>query len=123
MQNLIEYCGRIRATPARLHEWWKGWIDLVDVEHVAEDIVHQALGFYSEATSPTYIHHSGEHQIPVGELKSWLEKKHGSEFKVLLIETWIERAKDEGMNVMVAAYMESVAGGNRALFTPRICKE
>ncbi|KAI1100045.1 hypothetical protein F4804DRAFT_348896 [Jackrogersella minutella] len=121
VQNLIGYCRQLRAIPAGLEGWWKGWIDLVSVDTVAEGIMQHVFEPAPDEEIPIYVHHSGENQIPVEELKLYLEKESGVGFGLLPVQAWIGRAIQAGMHELVAAYMESLDKGN-VLFTPKILR-
>ena len=99
----------------------------MDVQVVAENIARRifdrgASGRDEVAQNPIYIHHSGDHEIPVSGLREWLQEQYGTEMKMLPSSEWVKRATELGMHEMVAEYMIS-RDSRRRLFTPRILKE
>ncbi|KAI0539815.1 hypothetical protein GGR58DRAFT_523962 [Xylaria digitata] len=124
IQNLLEYCRKLRAVPKHLGRWWKGYLDLVRVKDVAHGVVQSVMKSSAAGTDEPvwYEHHSGAHEIRVDELRLWLETTHGVPFESLVTEEWVEKAKEAGMHEAVAAYMETVALGNGEVLTPRILR-
>ncbi|KAF2431623.1 putative hybrid NRPS/PKS enzyme [Tothia fuscella] len=118
MQNLLRLSRELKAVPEL--DFWHGYIDLVSVQNVASGILSQAEdGGVSDVVR--YIHHSGEVEIPVRELKAYLEKESEAEFEVLVPEEWARRSRGLGLHELVASYMLSRNGGVN-LNTPRIGK-
>lgn len=125
VQSLLHYCRLLHAVPKDLPELWHGWIDLVDVDSVADGVVKHVLdsNCMSNATNDLrYVHHSGDHQMPVARLQAWLEEESGDAFDPLPGQEWLERARQAKMDEMVAEFMGSMGKG-RKLFTPKILKE
>ncbi|KAI0486471.1 hypothetical protein F4859DRAFT_528204, partial [Xylaria cf. heliscus] len=124
IQNLLEYCRRLRAVPKHLGRWWKGYIDLVKVEDVAYSVVQSVMKSSAAGLDEPiwYEHHSGAHEIRVEELQAWLEKTYGAPFEPLVMEEWVERAKEAGIHEAITAYMETLALENGSVFMPKILR-
>ncbi|GAP85182.1 putative acyl transferase acyl hydrolase lysophospholipase [Rosellinia necatrix] len=120
--NIITYCRRLCAVPQGLENCWKGWIDWVDIDQVVDGVMKHITSPPHASQSPTYFHHSGGNQLPVGELKSWLENREGTHMKEIPFDEWIQNAKQAGLDEMVAAYLEGISQGN-AVKSPRVLKE
>ncbi|GME45600.1 hypothetical protein DL768_008056 [Neofusicoccum parvum] len=120
VQNLLGAARRLRALPA-LERVWRGWVDLIAVERVAAGVVAEVRAGGEGGVAPRYVHHSGDYEVPVEGLKAFLEGEEGVRFEVLERAEWVERAREVGINEMVATYMEAQSG-DRPLLTPRIAK-
>ena len=117
IQNLLHLSRELKTVPEL--PFWSGYIDLVSVESVASKVLARVLEHDTADSGPTYVHHSGEVEIPVRGLKEYLEKESGALFETTSPEVWVERARALGLNELVASYMLSRNGG-MDLKTPRI---
>lgn len=53
-------------------------------------------------------HHSGETVIPIENLIEYLEKTDETKYAELPLAEWTRKAVDEGLNVLIAAYLSAV---------------
>lgn len=80
-----------------------------------------ALSSDTDTKHPLYLHHSGDHEIPIAGLKDWLQAHDGTEMGILPSSDWIKRAVGLGLHEMVAEYM-MLRDSSRRLFAPRILR-
>ena len=107
MHNLMIFSMLTGTVPRS--DKWKGVMDFISVEKTAEGILD---GLLDEASSKTegvsFRHHAGEIVVPMEDMKAYLEKESGAEFQVVSLTEWIEKAKEQGLDGLVAEYLEEV---------------
>lgn len=109
MHNLLKFSRLLKAVPES--DQWKGYLDFISVEHTASGILQEVLNAQSEdATSAPlkYFHQSGDLVIPLASLKEFFEKESGSSFEPMRLGEWVGRAKEQGLNALVAGYLTAV---------------
>ncbi|OKL60321.1 hypothetical protein UA08_04451 [Talaromyces atroroseus] len=110
MHNMLKYARLTKSVPESSR--WKGYIDFISVENVARGIIQEVLHRENESSTPAsntahvrYIHHSGDIVTTVESFKDYLTNESGETFIGLPLREWVERAKEHGLNVLVAGYL------------------
>ena len=104
-----------------------GYLDLVDVEVGAGGILNSVMedgstgseGWLHEVGPVRYMHHSGEMVIPLSVLGAEAEAGSSGDvrdhFAALTLSDWIAKAKQHGLNSLVAELLDTVQDGSGGL--------
>lgn len=110
MHNLLVFSVLTGAVPAS--DRWKGTMDFISVEKAAEGILRHvnlpAPGPRQDAEKITFKHQASEVVVPMEEMQAYLGRETGAEFEVVGLREWINKAKEQGLNTLVAEYLETV---------------
>ncbi|KAF5860978.1 hypothetical protein ETB97_000888, partial [Aspergillus alliaceus] len=107
MNGVLRYTRLMKSIP-RL-ERVRGYIDFKNVEDIAHDMVASAIAMAGEATSGIrFRHHSSGRKVPFDKWAEYMEELYGGPYKVLELPYWIARAREEGIDPLIATYLEGV---------------
>lgn len=110
MNSVVRYARRLQAVPTSAR--WKGKLDFVSVQTAATGIVDVVLGSMREKQHEggglVFLHHSGEVTIPIEGLREHLEKEDDLPYRELDLLEWTNLAVEEGLNVLIAAYLAAI---------------
>lgn len=121
MTNLLNFSRLMKAVP--LSTSWHGYFDFISVDLVAQSIVREVCDHKEPSMSRiTFLHHSGELEIPVPVMKDYLEREAGAKFETLPLSQWAVEAKRFGLDDMVAAYLSTVDGVTQPIIFPRLLR-
>lgn len=119
MHNLLTFSVLTGAVPAASNRW-KGTLDFISVEKAARGILRDVNlnPNLPASTTPqpsadagnsiTFRHQASETVIPMNEMAAHLGRETGKGFEVVGLREWIERAREHGLNRLVAEYLEAV---------------
>ncbi|GFG06092.1 nonribosomal peptide synthetase 14 [Aspergillus udagawae] len=106
IHSILEISVRVQGVPAL--DNWSGAFDFVPVEDVAlgvcGEMVRSVDALEQGLASPRYVHHCGAEKIPVGDIGSYLERKHGVTLREMDVDSWLDAARAAGLS----AAMESL---------------
>nr|QEE83322.1 polyketide synthase 12778 [Alternaria oxytropis] len=135
LQSFLHYSLRLGIVPdsAGLS---KGSLDLVKMEHVANEIVNAALledkhDYNSEGRKGepiVYRNHFGDQEIPMENLREYLEglaKAEGSakmSFETVSMMEWTVRAQAAGLHPLLVSFFENVSREGRVFAWPKFAK-
>jgi amino acid adenylation domain-containing protein len=131
MASLVKYSTLLRAVP-KLEGLVKGSFDFVAVEDVSREVANTALTSWFDpeawqlAAGPPGIrvqHHCNDSKVPIQGFKGYVEGIQGGEITVLEMEQWIGKAREKGMNALVADYLWHCLGQARRIALPAIHRE
>ncbi|KAI1170868.1 putative hybrid NRPS/PKS enzyme [Nemania sp. FL0916] len=108
MTNLLTFSRLMKAVPDT--NLWRGWLDFVAVKRVAMQIADEVYEDYSWPGNVKYLYESGDHEIPISDLKGVLEREQGEVFETLALEDWVARALIQGLNPLLAEYLNGIEG-------------
>ena len=120
LQNLLKYSRMMKCT--RVSPNLRGAMDLVSVGSVTNGVVQELMA--NRAPPPgevRYTHQTGDFNLPISDMKGFLEKENGEVFETLPIEEWADRAESVGLHSAVAAAFKSVKDLSTMAF-PRFVK-
>ncbi|KAM0323352.1 hypothetical protein ACHAQA_008945 [Verticillium albo-atrum] len=108
MNSVVRFARQLRAVPTSSR--WKGNLDFVGLETTARGVLDVVLGAARENKQEglVFLHHSGEVVIPIDGLREHLEKEDKVAYKELGLSEWIDLAVEEGLNVLIAAYLAAI---------------
>ncbi|KAI1274256.1 hypothetical protein F5Y07DRAFT_410431 [Xylaria sp. FL0933] len=133
LRSVLFYSRRLRAVP-RTEGLLEGMLDLVAVETVARGVIKAVLQGAKESRdeSVRYVHHTGDAELALDDLKSHLEEEErmrGSSepsavqpFEVLPLSEWAARAQAAGMHTLLGAVFENADRERKKLYFPRFDK-
>lgn len=118
LRNVVEHARRTRSVP----DWkgWRGWLDFVAVETVAEAIGNEIMNPEGGGEGVRFVHEVGDVEIELGELQGAVEDGTGEEFTVLDVGKWIEGVVQAGMHPLLGEYLRRIAG--ESIVLPRLVK-
>ncbi|KOC17808.1 NRPS-like enzyme [Aspergillus flavus AF70] len=117
--NLLHYSRQLELAPDM--DGWDAYLDLVDVEAVAQQIV---AVLESPNVSETgvravrVVHTCNPGAFPVHELAEYLGRTRGKPLGTLPMTEWIGRAMQAGMNEMVGLYLQEVTSKRLSWYPP-----
>lgn len=118
--NLLSYSRKVEFAPDM--DGWDGYLDLVDVEVVAQRIVAllELLPSVSEtdAGAVSVVHTCNPGAFPVHELGEYLGKSQGRPLGKLPMTEWTALAMEAGMNKMVGMYLQEVSSKRMGWYPP-----
>jgi amino acid adenylation domain-containing protein/thioester reductase-like protein len=111
VNNLLQFSRKMRVAPK--FTGWKGHVDAVEVDAVAANIVSSVMEPLRQSSKPSpmgvrYIHESGQLVLPFDGVKQYMEREEGAEFQTVSTSEWVQLALKNGMNELVAEYLNSV---------------
>lgn len=110
MHNLLTFSVLTGAVPTS--DRWKGTMDFISVEKASEGILRDvnlpATAPRPDAEKITFKHQASEIVIRMGEMQAYLGRETGAEFEVVGLREWVKKAREQGLNTLVAEYLETV---------------
>ncbi|KAI1176375.1 beta-ketoacyl synthase domain-containing protein [Nemania sp. FL0916] len=113
LQSLLHFSRKMRAVP--ISDRLRGSLDLISLENAARNITADVLtntprqqqlqGHEATPGVVTYVHQTGDLDIPLHEMEQYLEKESGGQARYdrLPIREWAARAESQGLHTVVAA--------------------
>lgn len=120
MNMIYKYSVRLRAVPSMAT--FSGFLDMSDVQVVAESFVESVLKTHSSSQEVTYKHHTEDQAIPVGDLGQYLQDKYGHPFDILPMDAWVGRAEEAGMSPFLTEFLSAVVEKGEEARYPRLLK-
>lgn len=111
MNSVVRFARLLRAVPVSSRR--RGMLDFISLEKSAQGILGAVLAEPAtgrlQASGPVkHLHHSGELLVPVDGLRQHLEMEGKREYRELGLEDWVEQAVEQGLNVLIAAYLAAI---------------
>ncbi|KAJ5318336.1 hypothetical protein N7476_004756 [Penicillium atrosanguineum] len=103
LQNMLTFSRRLGAVP--IAPSLKGFVDLVRPETVTDKLLRAVMSSHS-GEDVVYIHESGDLELEVSQIPSYLTQETGKEIDQLDLDDWVKRAKEIGLsNAMAAVFL------------------
>lgn len=112
MANMLKFSLMMRAVPLMRGKGEKmgaesGFLDLIDVENVSKGIIASLVDPDSRSLVK-YVHLAGEMVLPMDSIGvSPDENSEGLGFEVLTLLEWTARAREQGLNELVAEFLST----------------
>lgn len=107
LPTLLKYCELINAVPHVSNI--RGFINLVPLERVVEILLDEMLANIPEQPLLRFCHATGDIDIPLTGLKSYVEAKTGKSAVQLSPAEFARRAAEVGMDKMLVSFFESLS--------------
>ncbi|KAJ2905390.1 hypothetical protein MKZ38_005488 [Zalerion maritima] len=119
MQNIIRQSLKMRALPNI--QGWKGMLDFVGVDRVAEGVVDSLFAARQDAKEVPlqFVHHCGG-KIPMEDLRECLEGENGVELASVGLEEWLGKAKEDGMDAMMEDVVREMLNAGDGAYMPSL---
>lgn len=112
--NLLKYCKITNAVPVLPNI--SGVINIVALESVVESLLSKVSAPILSSPSPQgdakvalrFLHEMGDVNIPLSNLKSYIDTETGNSAVQLPPDEWARRAAKEGMDGMLVAFFENL---------------
>ncbi|KAF2797429.1 AMP-binding enzyme [Melanomma pulvis-pyrius CBS 109.77] len=105
IRNLLKYCKVTNAVP--LSQNLRGVMNLVPLECVVESMLRE-IYVTMEGTKVRYLHESGDIDIPMANIKSFIDAETGDDAVVLPLDEWAKLAAQFGLDPVLVAFFENV---------------
>jgi hybrid polyketide synthase/nonribosomal peptide synthetase ACE1 len=103
LQNMLTFSRRMSAVP--IAPSLKGFVDLVRPETVTDRLL-RAVMTPSHGEEVVYIHESGDIELEVSQIPSYLSTEMGKPVQQLDLTDWVRRAVETGLsNAMSAVFL------------------
>ena len=117
MQNILRYSRLMQAVPVSRN--LRGVIDLVSLETVV-DITMREL--HSDSPGHVrFLHHTGDVELPLDDIKSFLDRESAGNVVELSIDEWARRAGSHGLHPLLVGFFENVVN-LRVVTFPKLVK-
>lgn len=120
MHNLLIFSVLTGAVPSS--DRWKGTMDFISVEKTAEGILQQVNLPATTADKVIFKHQAGEIEVEMEDMKAYLEQETGAVFEVVGLGEWISKAKEQGLNVLVAEFLGLVENTEEDVIFQKLVK-
>lgn len=125
VHNVIKYSQILKVVPDP-KGIWDGFINLVSLEICTNDIISSILYVaYGREPGVHYLHVTGPEDIPVGGLKSYLERndRAGTWYKQVGLAQWVVKAERAGLKQLTGAYLKKLATEKQEMYLTRVLNE
>ncbi|KAF2182988.1 beta-ketoacyl synthase domain-containing protein [Zopfia rhizophila CBS 207.26] len=107
LQKLLQYSRKLKAVPTSPN--LRGTLDFVSVENVTKGIIAAVLENRSRDSSYlTYLHHTGDLDLPLSDMKEFLEKETGQQIETFPMREWADKAEQAGLHPAAAEAFRAV---------------
>lgn len=108
ISNLLRYCRAANCVPASPN--LLGVLNLVPLGRVVESVAHEMS--VAPAAAPgngvRFINEVGDVDIPLDDIKSYVDAQTGGSAEVLPLDRWARRAGEAGMDPILVAFFENM---------------
>ncbi|RHZ44289.1 uncharacterized protein CDV56_102026 [Aspergillus thermomutatus] len=118
LQNMLTFSRRVSAVP--IAPSLKGFVDLVRPETVTDRLL-RAVMTPSRGEEVVYIHESGDIELKVSQIPSYLSKEMGKPIQQVDLADWVRRAEETGLSSAMSAVFLGL-GEEDTLNFPRLLR-
>lgn len=108
ISNLLRYCKAANCVPASPN--LIGVLNLVPLERVVESVIYEMSVAAATGSGVRFVNDVGDMDIPLDNIKGYIDSQTGSSAEVLPLDQWARRAGDAGMNSILVAFFENMVG-------------
>lgn len=108
ISNLLRYCRAANCVPASPN--LLGVLNLVPLGRVVESLMHEMSDAPAAPGSGgvRFINEVGDVDIPLDDIKSYVDAQTGASAEVLPLDRWARRAGEAGMDPILVAFFENM---------------
>ncbi|KAI9650415.1 hypothetical protein NHQ30_000429 [Ciborinia camelliae] len=117
MQSLIKYSKLIKGVPSFPNV--SGGINFVSLESIVKCVMTELHRGSIDETR--YVHLIGDINLPLDNIKLFLNEEDKDGFAELSVEDWVRRAEPLGLHKILVAFFENIPNVQRVVF-PRLLK-
>ena len=117
MQNILWYSRFMQAVPVSPN--LRGVLDLVSLDTVVHSTM-QELHSYSTG-QVRFVHHAGDVELPLDDIKAFLDGESGGNAVELPIDEWARRAGSQGLHQLLIGFFANVINLRIVTF-PKVVK-
>lgn len=108
ISNLLRYCKAANCVPASSN--LLGVLNLVPLERIVESMVHEMSVAAGPGGGVRFVNEVGETDIPLDNIKDYVDAQTGASAEVLPLDQWAKRAGEAGMDAILVAFFENMVG-------------
>lgn len=108
ISNLLRYCKAANCVPASPN--LLGVLNLVPLERIVESMVHEMSVAAAPGSGVRFVNEIGETDIPLDNIKGYVDAQTGASAEVLPLDQWAKRAGEAGMDPILVAFFENMMG-------------
>lgn len=128
LENMLYLCKIMRRAPKSLKI--KGFMNIVDLQGCAESIMEIVLPsaarldeVFGDWKPVRYFHHLGDRNIPLHDLKGYVEQDGEGSVELVAVKDWTEVAETSGLGAEHSSYLKAVDEGKRTYMYPILARE
>ncbi|KAK7698706.1 putative Hybrid PKS-NRPS biosynthetic cluster [Diaporthe eres] len=108
ISNLLRYCKAANCVPASPN--LLGVLNLVPLERIVESMLHEMSVAAAPGSGVRFVNEVGETDIPLDNIKDYVDAQTGASAGVLPLDQWAKRAGEAGMDAILVAFFENMVG-------------
>lgn len=108
ISNLLRYCKAANCVPASPN--LLGVLNLVPLGRIVESMVHEMSVAVAPERGVRFVSEVGETDIPLDDIKGYVDAQTGKSAEVLPLGEWARRAGEAGMDPILVAFFENMVG-------------
>lgn len=108
ISNLLRYCKLTNAVPISSN--LLGVLNLVPLKRIVESMSCEISRTVAPSSGVRYVNEVGETDIPLDNMKAYVDVETGMSAEVLALDEWARRAGEAGMDAILVAFFENIKG-------------
>lgn len=108
ISNLLRYCKAANCVPVSPN--LLGVLNLVPLERIVESMAHEMSVAGTPGGRVRFVSEIGETNIPLDNIKDYIDAETGASAEVLPLDQWARRAGEAGMDAILVAFFENMVG-------------
>lgn len=108
ISNLLRYCRAANSVPVSAN--LLGVLNLVPLGRIVDSMAHEMSVAVVPGSGVRFVSEVGETDIPLDNIKSYVDAETGGSAEVLPLDQWARRAGEAGMDPILVAFFESMVG-------------
>lgn len=108
ISNLLRYCKAANCVPVSPN--LLGVLNLVPLERIVKSMVHEMSAASAPGSGVRFVNEVGETDIPLDDIKGYVDAQTGASAEVLPLDQWAKRAGEAGMDPILVAFFENMVG-------------
>lgn len=106
ISNMLRYCKAANSVPVSSN--LLGVLNLVPLERIVESMLHEMSVAVAPGDGVRFVSEIGETDIPLDNIKSYIDAHTGASAEVLHLDAWARRASEAGMDPILVAFFENM---------------
>lgn len=106
ISNMLRYCKAANCVPASPN--LLGVLNLVPLGRIVESMAHEMSVALAPGAGVRFVNEIGETNIPLDDIKGYIDAQTGASAEVLPLGEWARRAGEAGMDAILVAFFENM---------------